>query len=284
MQTELSVFHFRDPIEYLNFALKSRQQKNENYSLRAWARELGYENPSYLSHILKRNRKLKMNVAQRLAKNLALNAKERKYFELLAMEHSSESETERHVFHKMIGKMKPSEPAPIEEQPIEKFELATEWYHWALLEMFFLKGFIFTVENVSARLGITPAKVADSLKRLTALGFVKKSAEGEYRRADGSPVFWKNFPGWALAAMHRTAIEHARKSIDDFPPEMLNLRVTRIALSWENFAKAGEIILEAHKKIMALPKPGEAEEVFQFSSQLHPLTLHPKAAKNGKNH
>ena len=53
------VYSFEDPVEFLNFELLERQRRDPRFSLRAWSRRVGYENPSYLFNVLRRRREVR---------------------------------------------------------------------------------------------------------------------------------------------------------------------------------------------------------------------------------
>ncbi len=273
MQSRPTIFSFTDPVDFLNFEFRHRQRKNPRFSLRAWARQLGYENPSFLSHILKKNRRLKIDLANRLAENLQLAGKERKYFELIVLKQSSGSDTEKKMFQRLIVKARPN-TVQVEELTREKFELASEWYHWVIIELFYLKDFRASEDFIASRLGakVSRKTIRDSLKTLTDLGFIENTADGGFRRATDNPLFMKQFPTWAAALYHKSMIGKAIEALDRKSAVSPYLRGTTLALTDANFTKAKEIISEAHKKILALAANGDGDDIYHFSSQLFTVT------------
>jgi hypothetical protein len=67
MHSSHAVFHFEDPIAFLNAQLREKQKRDPKFSLRAWSRLMGYENPSLVFHVLKGERRLKMDLALKMA-------------------------------------------------------------------------------------------------------------------------------------------------------------------------------------------------------------------------
>ena len=98
MQINKSVFSFEDLVDFLNHQLQERQRKNPKFSLRAWSRQVGYKNPSLLSQVLKRERKLKMEMASKLAVSLGLDGKPLRYFEVIVLYKNSNSDTEKRLY------------------------------------------------------------------------------------------------------------------------------------------------------------------------------------------
>jgi uncharacterized protein (TIGR02147 family) len=179
MEASKSIFAFEDPVDYLNFTLRERQKDNPNFSLRAWARQLGYENPSYLSHVLKRERKLKMPLASRLATSLKLQGKPKKYFELMVLSQSSTTVEERQVYTGMLRGARPKRARAVNSLSVELFSMVSEWYHWAILDMPLLRGFRSDPAYIADRLeGLDRKTVRAAIDRLIRLGLMAYNCQG----------------------------------------------------------------------------------------------------------
>ncbi|MCO5142107.1 MAG: TIGR02147 family protein [Oligoflexia bacterium] len=268
------IYSFSDAVEYLNFELKNRQRKNPKFSLRAWSNQLGFKNPSYFSHILKKERKLKPPLAKKLSENLRLKGKEKKFFELLVLNGSASSDVEKKVFSKMLVRVRPKEISALEDFPLEKFEMAADWQHWAILEVFYLADHPGTVEEIHEKFSYTLTKkvIKESLERLEGLGFIEKSPEGRYHRVPRGPLFMKEIPSWAIRSYRKAMLEKAKEAADQSPGGQNHLRGTMLALDKEGYEKAVNILIECHKRVLELASAYKGEEVFHMGTQLFPVT------------
>lgn len=273
MKTDSTIFSFLDPIDYLNFEFRSRQRKDPKFSLRRWALQLGYKNPSYLSHILKRERKLKVDLAARMGELFNMSAKEKSYFELIVMSTNSISPVEKNLYGKLIKKVRPKQFWSLDELPLEKFEFASEWYNWAILELFYLKDFFPHVDYIHRRLGPSVSKkmIKDSLTKLIELGFVVQTPDG-FRRGSDNPVYMRHIPSSSVRAYHKTMLDKAKQALDRQTLEIRHSRGSMFALNKEKHAEVKKIIEEAHKKILELSAESDGDHVYHFNSQLFPVT------------
>lgn len=80
---EFSVFNFNSIADYLSELLEFKQQKNPNFSLRSWAKFLGYNGPSYLHQVMGNQKKSNIALVNRIASSESLSLRERKYLTIL---------------------------------------------------------------------------------------------------------------------------------------------------------------------------------------------------------
>ncbi len=277
MQSQSVVFAFEDPVDFLNFQLKERQKKNPKFSLRAWARQIGFENPSLLFQVLRKERKLKLELATKLASNLNLKGKSLKYFEIIVLKNASSSETEKRVYEAMIARVRPKKYLSSSSFSLELFSMASEWYHWAILEMSELRNFVATEEYIQARLIGAPDKktIRLAIDRLVRLGFFTKDSEGKIVRAntESAPNFLRNkIPSEAVRSYHKQMIEKAKAAVEEQSVEDRYLRGTTIPFKRSDREKVEEIIRNAHKELLELAAKGDAEELYQLNTQFFRLT------------
>jgi uncharacterized protein (TIGR02147 family) len=277
MHLSQSVFAFENPIEFLNHQLKERQKKNPSFSLRAWARQVGYKNPSLLFQVLKGQRKLKTELATRLAANLDLKGKSLRYFELIVLNHASQSENEKKFYQSMIVKMKPKKFREINNLSVEVFSMASDWYHWAILVLTEFKDFSINESYIYEQLDRSVDKklIKEAIIRLQKLGLLVQDENGKYRRLDTeeNTLFMTNhIPSEAVRSYHEQMIEKAKASIRQQTIEERTLRGTTFAFSRENMEKAQEIIHNAHREILELASQSAAEEIYQFNTQFFRIT------------
>jgi len=133
------LFSFSDPIEFLSACFQKRRSLNPRYSLRAWSRQLGYNTPSYLAQVMKGERTLKPELAEKMSSHLRLSKKQKRYFDLLVILKNERVASQRAFLQKLL--MKTAKEKDFSWQQIDAFHAMSKWYHVAILEMVELKDF-----------------------------------------------------------------------------------------------------------------------------------------------
>ncbi|MGZ3650785.1 MAG: TIGR02147 family protein [Bdellovibrionota bacterium] len=276
------VYAFDDPVEYLNFELRERQKRNPRFSLREWSRQVGYKNPSYLSHVLARKRRLKPEFAGKLAGDLALQGKPLKYFELLVLKQHGRSEPERETYGRLLAAARPRRFEKVNLLSLETFSLVSDWYHWAILEMVELKDADLSPRAVHRRLRekVPIRTVRAAIERLLRAGLLARDGEGGYRRGvSGVNKTHAPLPVAAVNAYHRQMGTLAVEAITSQPLGDRDFYGTTLAFRKENYQKARDIAQEAHRRLLQLAENGTGEEIYQFNTQLFRLTASGRKKK-----
>jgi uncharacterized protein (TIGR02147 family) len=148
-----SIFKFSDAVDFLNYEFESKRIKNVRFSLRAWSRQLRYQNPSFVSHILKRKRALKIEVAEKFSENLKLQGSAKKYFEILVLLKNSKTVDEKRIYLELLESLGPKSEKTPQTLSIEAFRVISDWYHTAILELVELSDFKYDADWIRSRLG-----------------------------------------------------------------------------------------------------------------------------------
>ena len=269
------IFAFEDPVDYLNFELRSRRKQNPRFSLRSWARQVGYENPSYLSQVLKRERRLKPELAARLASSLKLEGKPQRYFELMVLGQASGAGRDRRNYQHLIRELRPRQEKRETEMGLELFTLIADWYHYTITEMTQLRGFESSEAWIRKRLGnrVDLRTVREAIDRLVRLGFVTRHPDGRLTRAPiGNYAFDPDSAAEALRSQHRQWIDMARAALEEQPREERDFYASTMSFRREDIGKVREIMREAHRKVLALEATENGDEVYQLNSHFFRIT------------
>jgi uncharacterized protein (TIGR02147 family) len=275
------VFHFSDPVDFLNDCLRERRRRNPNFSLSAWARQLGYENPSFLSQVLKRQRKLKMNLVAKLARDLDLRGKSLRYFEFLALQGGSKTESERRIYGGLAKQVRPKKLRFPDEFPVELFGAVSDWYHAALIEAVHLKDFREDAEAIRRRLQgkVDRRTIRAAIDRLVELGRLARDEKGRLHRGlSESALVRTSLPSEAVKNYHFQMIDLARAAIRGQPVSDRYLRGTTIPIRRADYEKAVKIVENAHRQLQELGVDEGADDIYQLNSQLFRLTRRAKSA------
>ena len=272
----MTIYEFLDPIEFINRQFSLKKEVNPRFSLRSYAKLLGYENPSLLSSVLKGERKLGPELAEKIAQQLNLSSAEQKYFQLLILIKYAKNPTERMMYTDMLETSGPELVKTEFSVSIDSFRFIEDWYHTAILEMIELKDFRYDLGVIARRLGrgLNRELVENAINRLIRLELVEESKTKRFlKRKEGTFVLDKNIPSDAIKKHHDQFIQFARMAIFDQPVDQRDVRSSTITLKKKNYKKAAEILKNAHNELLELSCKGDGEDVYQICTQLFKLNL-----------
>jgi uncharacterized protein (TIGR02147 family) len=271
----MTIYEFIDPIEFINRQFSLKKELNPRFSLRSYAKILGYENPSLLSSVLKGERKLGPDLADKIAKQLNLTTSEQKYFQLLILLKYAKNQTERMMYTDMLDNSGPELTHAEFSVSIDSFRFIDDWYHTAILEMIELKDFRYDLGIIARRLGrgLNRELVEAAVQRLIRLGLAEESKTKRYlKRKEGSFIIDKNIPSDAIKKHHDQFVQFARQAIYDQPMEERDIRGTTITIKKKDYKKAQEILKQAHADLVELSCKGDGDDLYHVCTQFFKLT------------
>lgn len=269
----MKIYEFNDPIEFVNRQFSLKKEVNPRFSLRSYAKILGYENPSLLSSVLKGERKLNPELAEKIANQLNLSAVEQKYFQLLILIRYAKNDSERMMYTDLLEATRPESIASEFSVSIDSFRFIDDWYHVAILEMIELKNFKYSYEWMAKKLGrgLNAELVEAAVARLIRLELIEDHKK-TLKRKEGYFVVDKNIPSDAIKKHHDQFIQFARQAIFDQPIAERDVRSSTITLKKKNYKKAQEILKKAHAELLELSCKDDGEDVYQLCTQFYKLT------------
>jgi uncharacterized protein (TIGR02147 family) len=147
----------RNAGEFLGNLLEYRKRKNPRYSLRAFAKTLGFSH-SHLSEVIRGKKKLPLKTARTLAERLALGPEEINVFIELA-------QGSQHL-DSLIDMM---EMPMISKSQISVF---SHWYNMVILELAKIPGVSLTPEFAAQSIGIPKIQCEKAITNLIDLGML----------------------------------------------------------------------------------------------------------------
>ncbi len=279
------VFYFNDPIEFLNAYFQEKKKVLPRFSLREWARQLGYENPSMLFQVLREERRLKMDLALKLAANIQLQGKPLRYFEVLVLHKASQSSTEKYVFETMLAQLRPSKLRETCNISYDFFTAYSDPLHWMILEMVKLPDFSPDPVRLHQRLGVDIDKknIKFAWDRLVQLGLVVTDAEGNYQS-----IPWEEHPqikehGIPIdaAKKYQTQMMERARSLFEFQSiDDMVVQAKTLSFDHSQLNRVEQILLTAVKEIEMISRESQGSEVYQINTQFFRLTGRKKSSIN----
>lgn len=257
-------------IDILKQQLEMRTAKNANYSLRAFARDLGLS-PSRLSEVMNKKKGLSAMAATLLADKLGLTEKEKDFFLLsVKAQHARSSKDKTEATDILDKKLIPAKKN--KQLEAREFEQAHNWYHTAILELTELKDCQHTVEWFAKKLKLKKVIVKNAIERLEKIGWLV-NIDGVYKSVDEQSETTFDIPSNAIKKYHEEILKKAEHSLmTDSVLEREFLNMT-LAFSQDHMTEAKEAI-RAFQKDFAdkfYPKQQDRDSVYQLSVQLFRL-------------
>ncbi len=250
------------------------RSRNPHVSLRAYARRLAVS-PAALSEILRGKRRISMNRAKELISRMGLDPLESdRILNLFALE--SKSNTRKAS----------STASDIKALQLltDQFNIASEWYHYAIVALAQTSDFDSRTGLIAKRLGITEKLAESAIERLVRAGILLNEAgvlilKPQLRRIEGAiPT---NIIQTALRKAQTQNLDLARIALDQENIETHEFGSLTLAMSPERLSEARAKIKEFFEKFeQSIEQNANRTEVYKLNLQLIQLSQRQAAEKS----
>ena len=240
-----------DMIDLLDIEFEKKREKNKNYSLRAFARDLKVPAAS-LSHIMKRKRPPSDEFLNKAAKALKLTDDQK-----------AKIKNESQQVYKFSQK------------EIDYFMTLSEWYYDAIIELMRTKGFESNSEFIAKRLGMEPQEIDSALERLENLGMIKKNHNNMlHSTTENILVYGGDNTLFFLQKIQKQLLNLAVDALDHTPKPNREQASMVMAINKKDLPEAKARIKQFHHDLSEyLQRPHrESDEVYQLVTSFFPLT------------
>lgn len=256
---------------YFTRELARRCAKNPQYSLRAFARDLGIV-PSQLSEVLRGQTGLSNRTAEEMCNKLGLNTRESEHFRLMvAVEHS------RSLHQKKIAQERYQDfmaSNSFEWIEAEQFKMISEWYHCAILELTELISFRPDPKWIAKRLSITQTQSEIAIQRLFHYGLLKQEGLSWVQTK-------RFFSSQSAKSSSHFKTHHAcllRKAVRSLSTTAVNRRDSSsvtMAIASEDLSKLKELLAQFRKSFIRAGDEGDEkmkkDHVYCLSMHFFPV-------------
>jgi len=250
-----------------------RKSKNPRYSLRAFSRFLQIA-PTPLSEILAGKRDISLKIANRIVGAMKLEHTEKNLF-LRSVAESKQNRGMRRIDHRLKEILSNKSSSYADRRPIDfdEFQVVSEWYHLAIIEMTRLDDFKLDHEWISNRLGI-PAPVAwDALQRLVRLGLLVQENGTVTTNALHYETADKKRTSLAHRNHQRQLLEKSIECLETVPFDRRIHSSICFAIDPSRVPEAKQLCEEFLDRMSDLLEKNTAKiEVYQFQVSLFPMT------------
>lgn len=251
--------HVNYHIDRLKKHLTLKQRENPQYSLRAFSRDLNI-NSSTLSQIINNKRSIPKNKLDDVIFKLGLTPKEKTLF--------------KESFYRKKGSIDNISITELDRRFMldeSYYHVIAEWEHFALLELFNLKGFHVSSKSIASKLKISLTRVEVVLNNLISCGLILEEDE-KFKRAHPDIKTTEDISSNALKASHKETLNIGLKKLEEVDISNRDFSSSTIAINSKKLDEAKTIIREFRLKMKALFEKDEKDEVYQLAVQFYPLS------------
>ena len=243
----------------LHKILMERKERNQNYSIRAFARDLKISS-GRMSDILNKKYIPGNSISSRIVQALCLNEEEGKIVQQI-IENSQKSKKELGGAHQLSE---------------QEYSLIADWHHYAILNLMETKDYRDDFSWIADRLNLNQQTVKDSFDIMISLGLVEIK-NGKYLRTHKNVTTTHNIPSRALREANRQVIMQSLNSLVHDPTDIRDITSIVLPINMANLPKAKELAREFRRKVAALLEEGEKTEVYNVCVQIVPVTRTKKS-------
>lgn len=259
---------YTDYRDFLKDSLELRSQKNSKYSLRAFARDLDMS-PQVLSAVFNKKKGISVEVAAKIAARLNLNENESRYLcDLVDLTHAR-SAGSRKIAALRLTQYK--QALKFQTIKTDALHVLTDWYHFAILELTYVKGFKSEANWIAKRLNITNYQAKQAIGRLLRLGLLSEK-NGCLVKTDQHLATTHDVPSEAIRNFNRQILSKAADSLTFQDVGERDLTTMTMAIDTRKIPEAKKRIRDFRRELTEFLESGEREEVYCLSLQLFKLS------------
>ncbi len=235
---------------HLNLTFLQRTERNPNYSLRAFGRDLEID-PSLLSRLMKGKRKFSRQMVKRISSELQV-----------PLDHVVESKSSRQhrvSTQRYLGS--------------HDFNPLSKWYFFAILELFHLSDFKSDSKWIARKINLSSTETEAALQVLHEMGHIDLS--GPQWQVITTNTNWTHYEITSREKQNyqKQILDKAKNAIDKVDFKLRDSSSLTIAMSVKLVPEIKRRIESFNQELRTLiTEHGHESEVYQFSLSCFPLT------------
>jgi uncharacterized protein (TIGR02147 family) len=253
--------------DLLSNELANRCETNSAYSLRAFAKSLTVD-PGALSRILSGKQSLSYKMAKDISTKLDLTPSQQKQF----FKSVNKEQESRKLKRAQIPIDLEKSEYKGDDLSIDYFRVIADWYHTALMELTFVKGFKGEARFISRQLGISVTEAKLALERLVKLGLLEKKGKKFIKVKAKLSTTDRHLSTSALRKNQKQLLEKSIYSLENDPIENRNHTNMMMAIDAKKIKMAKKMIREFQMSLCNYLEAGKQDKVYNLSISLIPLS------------
>jgi len=262
-----NIFDFESADQFLLHELDARKRRNEGYSMRAYARDLGLS-ASRLSEILAGEAGMSEKMALLIAEKLKLKPTDKKFWLDLVLANAPRNEKIKSLAQKRLAEARKS--TRLQEIKESQFRVIADWAHAAIMELMEVKGFRSEPAWIAAQLGISKSETIDAILRLKRLGLLVEK-DGRWQAQPEAYHTFSATPSAAIQKFHRQILNKSLASLQDDGPDERQIQSMILAIPKKHLPLFGEKIKKFLSECWEEVEGSEKDDLYALGVQLVPV-------------
>ena len=271
----LSIFEYREPNEYLRDLWTTKRQKNPQFTIRAWANQMGIKHHAPLHEMVNGKRKIPKSLVPSLIKHLNLEATEALFFEFMVDLSRSKSPEQKTMYLERMKSIAPYNKE-VKFTELESFRMLQDPIHFFICEMVYLPDFQPEAAWIQKRLTIEASleRISSAIERLLLLDILREDPQGKLIRVDQFIHTKSDIKDKALQAYHANLSELAKNAVEEQPLLEREFQAMTMNFEMEKMPEAKAMIREFLQQFTAkFDKPSKTEkEIYHINLQFFGIT------------
>ncbi|MBD3419656.1 MAG: TIGR02147 family protein [Chitinivibrionales bacterium] len=280
-----NIFEYTDYRSYLKDYIGQRKQEGTRLSNRWFAQKIGINSSSWLTSLLKGQKGLSKQTANKLSEILHHTKKETSYFENLVYFNQARTGEERARYFKELSMLRKAKRTRYLSD--DQYEYYATWYHSVIRALVAFGSFRGDFAALSRRVQptISEAQTRKSVELLERLELVRRNSDGSYAvtsQALEAGDFHQH--RHSIHSYQQETMKLGWESIDRYTKELRDISTLTLGISSESFEKMKTEIVALREKLSALANDDtNADRVYQFNMQLFPVSAQGGAGKGARS-
>ncbi len=259
---------YKDYRAYLKGLLLERKRVNPSYSLRAFARDLRMS-PPRLSEVINGKKGLSIGAAIKISGALGHNESETDFFCDWVQCSDARSPEARRIAQ--IRMQKYNYVDEFESLKEDLFSLISDWYHYGILELTFVRGFRSNSAWIAKKLGISELEADEAIKRLLRMGLLKKE-DDRFIKVSKNYTTTFDVPSVAIRKFNEQMLAKAVIALQTHAVDERDFSTITMATDPSKLVIAKEMIRKFRRNLSKELETGDRSELYCFSAQLFRLS------------
>lgn len=272
LQTVLNIYLYNDYRLFLKDYFEREKKRSKAFSMRYFARRAGFSSHSFCGFLIRGERNLSLDAAERVAAAMSLKGKSAEFFKLLVRFNQAKTSAEKEQLFKEVNLLRRNTTFyKLNQNQYTYFE---EWYFPVIREIAAFADWKedYAVLGKLCEPQVSAAEARSAVASLVEMKLLKRNGDGTFSQTSRA-VTGENLPMHLAKSARRRYIEMAIDASEKMKPCERNISAATIGLSEEKFREASEMIDAVRERIVAMAAEDQkADKIFQLNFQLFPLS------------
>lgn len=273
-------------LDYTNYRLflkdyYDREKKNKSFfSYQYLADHCGFKSKTYIYKVIRGEKALSVNGAEKIGTFLKLKKRELEYFKNIVLFTNSTNREEREFYFEKLQKL--SRKSISSKLRQNQFEYFNNWYNIVIRELVSIidwnDNYMILAKSVVPH--ISEKQARESVKLLLECGLIYKDKNGGFHRSDKAITTGSDIQSMVVSNYQVKNLTLASEAIERFPRTERDISSLTVSVSEEGFKRIAAELAKCRKNLVSIVSEDmDVDRVYQINFQSFPLSVPGKDTK-----